>query len=132
MKIFFSCLALCFLLIVITPDKRSSVTTAPRVSINTSKLIIPGANDAKKIKNQPEAIDTAQLKQSGWYAQAMHNIALMEYSFSKGKKQNEWYSFNRRNNLKFHYNDKGFTVQPAMGDHPIWEIAFDLDKEQVG
>ncbi|SDG58856.1 Por secretion system C-terminal sorting domain-containing protein [Dyadobacter soli] len=104
----------------------------------------------KPLARQPEkTTGVEKLKQSDWYAAAMKNMREGEYHF---KKVGDSYSTpNRKNNLRFYYDEKGFTVQPRTTQVPVsdydittppdqieyktlsdWKVAFNLDKKQVG
>jgi hypothetical protein len=84
-------------------------------------------------------------------ATAQENIRISEYNFTWEEKLKAYCTPNRKNNLRFFYDDKGFTVEPrttkipigefdpmAMPDQikyksiPNWKINFNLDKKQVG
>jgi hypothetical protein len=103
------------------------------------------------LERQLPAPDIDQLKQSNWYATAMKNMQEGEYHFNKVTNSNSYSTPNRKNNLRFYYDENGFTVQPRatripIGDYdittppdqikyktlPDWKIAFNLDKKQVG
>src|SRR5687767_7626130 len=103
---------------------------------------------------RPKAIsevDTSQLKQSGWYAGVVKNMSQAEYNIHKEKNTNAYSSPNRNNNLRFYYDENGFTVEPRTTQIPIgefdatkrpdeikyktlpnWKVAFNLDKKQIG
>ncbi|MFL5747502.1 MAG: FG-GAP-like repeat-containing protein [Niastella sp.] len=95
--------------------------------------------------------DTSQLKQSDWYAGVMKSMAKAEYNIQQRKNTNTFSSPNRKNNLRFNYDENGFTVQPRTTKIPIgkvdettkpgdikyktlpnWKVAFNLDKKQIG
>ena len=90
-----------------------------------------------------------------WMAAAQENIRQSEYHFKWEEKQNAYCTPNRKNNLRFFYTDKGFTVEPRTTKIPIgdpiaigfdptklpdeikcklipdWKIKFNLDKKQI-
>ncbi len=126
----------------------STELSAKDVSFHFSKVASPFW-ELGKTKDQ--ATDTASLKQSNWYGEAMKNIAASEYHFKWEAAKNAYCTPNRKNNLRFFYNEDGFTVEPRttkipMGDFdpmkrpdeikykqlPNWKINFNLDKKQVG
>jgi len=95
--------------------------------------------------------NTESLKQSNWYSNAMKSIAASEYHFKWEEKLNAYCTPNRKNNLRFFYDEDGFTVEPRTTQIPIgdydpmkrpdeikykhlssWKISFNLDKKQVG
>ncbi len=86
-----------------------------------------------------------------WMATAQENIRKSEYNFTWEEKLNAYCTPNRKNNLRFFYDDKGFTVEPGRTKIPIgeidkttlpgeikyriipgWKVKFNLDKKQVG
>ena len=101
---------------------------------------------------QADNTDTAALKQSDWYAEAMKNLAKRNMSYLKPvANEGSYVTPNRQNNLHFTYSDKGFTVKPHTTKIPVgttnpgtptevvkyktlpdWKIAFNLNKEQIG
>ena len=97
------------------------------------------------------ATNSSSLKQSNWYSDAMKNIAASEYQFKWEEKLNAYCTPNRKNNLRFFYTKKGFSVEPRttkipIGDFdpmarpdeikyktlPNWKVHFNLDKKLVG
>jgi hypothetical protein len=102
-------------------------------------------------RRQSPAPDMEALKHSNWYGSAMKNIQEGEYHFDSVANTNSYSTPNRKNNLRFYFNENGFTVQPRatripVGDNdittapdqikyktlPDWKIAFNLDKKQIG
>jgi hypothetical protein len=102
----------------------------------------------KKTRNKAPLIDS--LKQSNWYAQAIKTIEASEYYFSKDSINDTYISPNRKNNLRFHYTEKGFSVAPRITKIPHenydtntveedkeyteiadWNISFNVDKQQI-
>jgi len=86
-----------------------------------------------------------------WLAAAQDNIRKSEYHFKWEEKLNAFCTPNRKNNLRFFYNDKGFSVEPRttlipIGDFdpakrpdeikyksiPNWKVKFNLYKNQFG
>jgi hypothetical protein len=102
--------------------------------------------------HQPQrTTDIDGLKQSDWYATAMKNMREGEYHFHKVANSNTYSTPNRKNNLRFYYDENGFTVQPRATQIPVrdydittppdqikyktlpeWKIAFNLDRKQIG
>src|SRR5688500_17459997 len=75
--------------------------------------------------NLPKGIgktDTSQLKQSGWYGGDIKTMAKAEYNIHKEKNNNTYSSPNRNNNLRFQYDENGFTVQPRTTKVPIGKV----------
>jgi len=86
-----------------------------------------------------------------WMAAAQENIRKREYYFKWDEKLKYYCTPNRKNNLRFFYTDKGFTVEPRTTKIPIgdvdpqkmpdeieyrtipnWKVKFNLDIKQVG
>ncbi len=86
-----------------------------------------------------------------WMATAQENIRKSEYHFTWEEKLHAYCTPNRKNNLRFFYTEKGFTIEPRttkipIGDFdpmamahvikykilPNWKINFNLDKKQLG
>ena len=99
---------------------------------------------------EPEKKPTEAWSQN-WMSSAQENIRKAEYHFKWEEKYSAYCTPNRKNNLRFFYNDKGFTVEPRTTKIPIgeydpvkrpgeikyksipnWKIKFNLDKRQVG
>jgi hypothetical protein len=83
-----------------------------------------------------------------WMASAQENIRKSEYNFKWEEKLNAYCTPNRKNNLRFFYNEKGFAVEPRTTKIPVgdidktarpdemkyrtipdWKIKFKLDKK---
>ncbi len=86
-----------------------------------------------------------------WMATAKENVRQSEYHFKWEEKLKAYCTPNRKNNLRFFYNDRGFTVEPRTTQIPIgeynplqrpdgikyknipgWKIKFNLDKTLLG
>ncbi len=125
-----------------------SLQPSENISLHIKK---PAAPFWELGKQKDPATDTASLKQSNWYSDALKNIAASEYHFEWEEKLNAYCTPNRKNNLRFFYDENGFTVEPRatqipIGDYdplkrpdkikykqlPNWKINFNLDKKQVG
>ncbi len=102
-------------------------------------------------KNVAPGID--KLKQSDWYSTAIKNMEESEYHFNKVGNTSSYSTPNRKSNLRFYYDENGFSVEPRTTKIPIdngdsrqshrqdeikyetlpdWKVAFLLDKKQVG
>ncbi len=105
---------------------------------------------------EPEKKKTEAWSQN-WMSSAQENIRKSEYNFKWEKKFKAYCTPNRKNNLRFFYTDKGFTVEPRTTQIPIgdldplkrpdeikyrsipnlptgqagWKVKFNLDKKQV-
>ncbi|MFZ1785203.1 MAG: FG-GAP-like repeat-containing protein [Ferruginibacter sp.] len=99
---------------------------------------------------EPEKKPTEAWSQN-WMGQAQENIRKSEYHFNWEEKLNAYCTPNRKNNLRFFYDDNGFSVEPRTTKIPVgefdpvarpdekkyrylpnWKINFNLDKKQVG
>ncbi len=115
-----------------------------------STYIFPYRNTITTNPFEPEKKPAEPWSQN-WMATAQENIRKSEYNFVWEEKLKAYCTPNRKNNLRFFYDDKGFTVQPGrtkipLGDVdktsnpyeikyktiPNWNINFNLDKKQVG
>jgi FG-GAP repeat/Secretion system C-terminal sorting domain/FG-GAP-like repeat len=95
--------------------------------------------------------ESAQSWSQTWLAQAQENIRQKEYNFKWEEAYKAYCTPNRKNNLRFFYNDKGFVVEPRVTRLPVgtfdplkrpdeikyrnipdWKIKFDLDRRQIG
>jgi len=95
--------------------------------------------------------DPAQPWSQNWVGQAQENIRKSEYHFKWEEKSKAWCTPNRKNNLRFFYNDNGFVVEPGKTKIPIgefdpikrpleikyknipgWKVKFSLDNKQFG
>ncbi|MBK8522563.1 MAG: FG-GAP repeat protein [Chitinophagaceae bacterium] len=113
--------------------------------------IFPYKNTITTNPFEPEKKTIAEPWSQNWMATAKENIRKSEYNFKWEEKLRAYCTPNRKNNLRFFYDDKGFTVQPGrtkipLGDVdkttnpdeikyktiPNWNINFNLDKKQVG
>ncbi|MBK7305565.1 MAG: FG-GAP repeat protein [Chitinophagaceae bacterium] len=84
-------------------------------------------------------------------SKAQENIRKSEYNFKWEEKLRAYCTPNRKNNLRFFYNDNGFAVEPRTTQIPIgdfdhktradeikyrtlsnWKVKFKLDKKQIG
>ncbi|MEO6540218.1 MAG: integrin alpha, partial [Ferruginibacter sp.] len=93
----------------------------------------------------------AEAWSQNWMASAQENIRKSEYQFVWEEKYKAYCTPNRKNNLRFFYDDNGFIVEPRttkiLIDEfdktkspdeikyrtiPNWKINFNLDKKQVG
>jgi Secretion system C-terminal sorting domain/FG-GAP repeat/FG-GAP-like repeat len=67
-------------------------------------------------------IDTTQLKQSGWYADALKGIEESEYEIKYDKAARSYASPNRKNNLRSFYSPKTFTLIPRSENIDTWKL----------
>lgn len=98
-----------------------------------------------------EAVKPKEAWSTNWLAEAQENIRKSEYHFVWEEKYKAYCTPNRKNNLRFFYDDKGFSVEPGRTKIPIgdidkmtgpdeikyktipgWKVKFMLDKRQVG
>lgn len=95
--------------------------------------------------------DIDKLKESDWYSSAAKSLEEREYYFNKTEDGNSYSTPNRKNNLRFYYDENGFTAEPRTTRIPVanydksadpdeikyrqipaWKVAFQLDKKQIG
>jgi Secretion system C-terminal sorting domain/FG-GAP repeat/FG-GAP-like repeat len=118
-------------------------------AVEKQAYIFPYKNTTTNIF-EPEK-KTAEPWSQNWMATAQENIRKSEYNFVWEEKLNAYCTPNRKNNLRFFYDDKGFIVEPGRTKIPIgdidkttkpeeikykhianWKVKFNLDKKQVG
>ena len=78
---------------------------------------------------------TAEPWSPNWMATAQENIRKSEYHFKWEEKLNAYCTPNRKNNLRFFYNDNGFAVEPRTTQIPMSEfdpIAMSEEKKYPG
>jgi len=104
-------------------------------------------------KHQPAASpkDTTDLSKTNWYSNAIKNIAASEYEFKQDSITGNYSTPNRKNNLRFHYNENGFSAEPRTTKIPVgkkkqaigpgaikyrsvpnWKVKFNLDNKLLG
>ncbi len=136
-----------------SPDFNTDIASGNRAyifpyknTITTNPLLTASSGQAF----EPEK-KTAEPWSQNWMATAQENIRKSEYHFTWDEKQKAYCTPNRKNNLRFFYNDRGFIVEPGRTKIPIgdvdkttnpdeikyrsipnWKIKFNLDKKQVG
>ncbi|HPH92421.1 MAG TPA: FG-GAP-like repeat-containing protein, partial [Ferruginibacter sp.] len=91
--------------------------------------------------------DSKNVPHPDWYSTAIGAITNAEYEFKKDTTTNRYCTPNRKNNLRFFYDDDGFTAEPRTTiakipgknpteinhkELPAWKVAFTLDKKQIG
>ncbi len=76
------------------------------------------------IENSNEVVN-GEIENSDWYSAAMKNIEESEYYIRYNDNTNTFQSPNRKNNLRFHYFDNGFTVEPRDSEAK-WNIGIYL------
>lgn len=129
LKIIPLCTAILAIPVAVAIVKPHSVPAKP-LAFHVTPDLIPTKISAAK---QAGGTDSASLKNSSWYAEAMKNLAKKEYEFKPVADEGGYVTPNRQNNLHFTYNDKGFTVKPQITENrKDWQIAFNLNKEQIG
>jgi hypothetical protein len=121
-------------------------------AVNQSTATFQRSPPSGLLERKPQkATDIQGLKQSTWYSTAMKNMEEGEYHFNKVADSDTYSTPNRKNNLRFYYDESGFTVQPRVTQIPVgdkdlttppdeikykalpdWKVAFNLDKEQIG
>ncbi len=117
---------------------------------NTQAFIFRYKNTTAINPFEPEK-KVAEPWSQNWMATAQENIRKSEYNFKWEEKLKAYCTPNRKNNLRFFYDENGFTVEPRTTKTPIgiadpmdradeikyrylpnWKVNFNLDKKQVG
>ncbi len=91
----------------------------PSYEFNFKNIINYNPFSAKKDKENTNPED---LKQGSWYANALQNIEQSEYHFKWEEKLKAYCTPNRKNNFRFFYDDKGFTVEPRTTQIPVGDV----------
>lgn len=119
-------------------------------SFNIPALLFNFKNTAKPNPFEPEKKVTEPWSQS-WMATAQENIRKSEYNFTWEEKYKAYCTPNRKNNLRFFYDENGFVAEPRTTKIPLgnfntqtkpeeikykhlpnWKVKFNLDKKQLG
>ncbi|MBK7434206.1 MAG: hypothetical protein IPI66_10105 [Chitinophagaceae bacterium] len=133
----------------VIPVSQKIITTDFTVhNTEVVNYIFPYKNTITANPFEPEKKPTEAWSQN-WMATAQEKIRQSEYHFTWEEKLNAYCTPNRKNNLRFFYTDKGFTIEPrttkipigeydpmAMPDEikykhlPGWKVKFNLDKSR--
>ncbi|MEP7255595.1 MAG: T9SS type A sorting domain-containing protein [Ferruginibacter sp.] len=70
--------------------------------------------------------DTASLKQSNWYTEALKGIEESEYEIKYDEATKSYASPNRKNNLRSFYTATTFTLQPRNDSADKWKLGLTL------
>jgi hypothetical protein len=89
------------------------------ISLRFKKIPVPFWALAKK-KDLPT--DTASLKQSNWYAEAINGIEESEYEIKYHEPGKDYVSSNRKNNLRSFFSSNTFTLLPRNDSIDKWEL----------
>lgn len=135
-------------------------TAIQRVTINTEQTDRPRENTfrpfPRALKGIQAKTDRSKVKgdtltNSDWYSNVMKSIEKAEYKVTKIDSLGKYSSPNRKNNMRFYYDENGFSVTPRTTKILIgkpdpkkqphereyktiadWKVDFLLDKKQVG
>ncbi|MEO7307341.1 MAG: FG-GAP-like repeat-containing protein [Ferruginibacter sp.] len=77
-------------------------------------------------KQKNTSTDTASLKQSNWYAEAMKGIEETEYEIKYDANTKSYASPNRQNNLRAFYTADKFTLKPRDDSADKWKLDLTL------
>jgi len=129
---------------IITSDiKEDNTFNIPVFVLNYKNTITTNPFEPEKKVAEPWS--------QNWMGAVQENIRKSEYNFTWEEKLKAWCTPNRKKNLRFFYDEKGFVVEPRTtkitldnfdptakpGEikyrHiPNWKVKFNLDKNQVG
>ena len=113
--------------LVSTQDSRLSGTDNIGKYPFVFKLQKNNANPFWKINPEKKQFtDTASLKQSNWYAEAMKGIEESEYEIKYDEAIKSYSSPNRKNNLRSFYTANTFTLQPRNDSADKWKLGLTL------
>ncbi|MBL7700930.1 MAG: FG-GAP repeat protein [Ferruginibacter sp.] len=119
--------------------KEDSSFNIPVFLSNIKNTVTPNPFEPEKKATEPWS--------QNWMATAQENIRKSEYHFTWEEKLKAYCTPNRKNNLRFFYNEKGFSVEPRQVKIPVdkvdkmagpedikyrtipnWKVRFELDK----
>jgi hypothetical protein len=131
-------------------QKTPGIVFSVNKNMETPVYLFPYKNTITKNPFEPEK-KPAEAWSQNWMISAQENIRKTEYHFTWEERSEAYCTPNRKNNLRFFYNAKGFTVEPRTTQIPIgefdppempgeikyrsipnWKIKFDLDKKLLG
>ena len=129
-------------------NKVSNANLVENTSWETSAYSFNFKNTVTTNPFEPEK-KPAEAWSQNWQATAQENIRKSEYHFNWVEKLKSYCTPNRKNNLRFFYNEKGFSVEPrttkiSVGEFdpmarpdeikyrtiPNWKINFNIDKKK--
>ncbi len=82
----------------------------------------PSAANFWEPEKKNTSVDTASLKKSNWYADAVSNIAEMEYEIKYDSATRSYASPNRKRNLRSFYTPGTFTLLPHNLNGEQWKL----------
>lgn len=104
------------------PDIYPYKAMNPRPGIAMQRTFLTG---------MPESVDTNQLKQSGWYQQALYNIRLSEYQIRWQDKEQTYQALNTKHNLHCSFSGDAFTLRSGSGKDK-WTLQVRLKNISTG
>lgn len=112
---------------------------------------LPAVQKGRLLKSDQSKPKGDTLANSEWYGNVMKAIEKAEYKVTKIDSLGKYSSPNRKNNMRFYYDENGFSAEPRTTKIPVgepdpqkqphereyktigdWEVDFLLDKKQVG
>jgi Secretion system C-terminal sorting domain/FG-GAP repeat/FG-GAP-like repeat len=137
--------------IAVMPLSQNIISNVPEETIvNVRAFYFQYKNTISTNPFQPEKKATESWSQN-WMATAQENIRKSEYNFTWEEKLKSYCTPNRKNNLRFFYDETGFLAEPRTTKIPIgnfdpiakseeikykhlpyWKVKFNLDKKQTG
>ncbi len=130
-KLSLSCILL-FCCIIISDVSPSYKPTLPTPVFDFTKANHPGKKNKLTAipfwetgKKKDIAADTAALKQSNWYADAIKNIEASEYEIKKDDKTGSYCGPNRQHQLRASFTYNSFTLKPRSEEQD-WTLRMQL------
>ena len=103
------------------------IQSTGKAEMNLSFHFKSPAVDFWEPHNKKEAaVDTAALKQSNWYAQAMQGVSEKEYEINYDAAAKSYTSPNRKHNLRSLFTAKTFILQPRNDSADKWKLSLSL------
>ncbi len=133
----------CAIVYSISVKTGEATENTARTAQAVEKRMLSGASRSKAV--------TDSLVRSDWYGDVMRSIEKAEYRFTMIDSSGQYSSPNRKNNMRFYYDENGFSAEPRTTKIPVgkpdpkkqpherefktiadWKVEFLLDKKQVG
>ncbi len=121
------CSGIAVLFLFITQKPHSRTTEQKKLLANNGNLFLnrpPNRSiDRKSKPSSPSLIlDTAELKKSNWYNDALHKITESEYEIKFDQESGLYKSANRDQNLRAFYTGNTFRLQPRNDSAGKWDL----------
>jgi gliding motility-associated-like protein len=110
------------LILLIIPESRHHYTKRQAEKASLPLRWAGTFNTQKQAPTSAKPLDTTELKQSNWYADALQSIHESEYEIKFDEKSGSYASPNRSQNIRSSYTGKTFTLQPRKDSADTWRL----------